>query len=169
MASSITLNLPENDILAQSSLLMFRNGIHWLRQKIKNQMKEKLSIIVYTDICLGIVNRKSIAWTHRHWPDKLIFRFAPNNLHFQGWDFIKENKKKRKKVFFSWSLSWSRACFLSFFLDRYFFFLIAFLVGSVFSLLFLSFSWSKACFLVFFYKFPTLIMCSIVWYPDCSW
>ena len=86
--------------------------------------------------------------------------------YHQRWEFIKENKentlstrkatkKKEKKrnhvleqetdqekkkvfFFFSWSLSWSRACFLSsFFLFSW------------------SLSWSKACFLVFFYKFPT--------------
>ena len=75
------------------------------------------------------------------------------------WEFIKEHKKERKKerkhavdqeptkksikkkrkfFIFSWSLSWSRACCLSFFLDRYRF------------SFFWSLSWSRACFLSFF-------------------
>ena len=73
------------------------------------------------------------------------------------WEFIKGNKKVRKKkentlstkkatkrndqekkkvlFFFSWKLFWSRAYFLSFFL-------------------FLSLSWSKAVSFYFFYEFP---------------
>ena len=90
------------------------------------------------------------------------------------WEFIKENKKvtkKRKKVFllivrflgrecvflpffltvivFSWSLSWSRACFLSLFLDCYRFFLITFLVENVFS-----------CFLTFLFSFLNSHLCT---------
>ena len=50
------------------------------------------------------------------------------------------NLSTKKKIFFlfSWSVSWSRACFLSFFLDRYRFFFLSW-----------SLSWSKTCFLVF--------------------
>ena len=63
-----------------------------------------------------------------------------------------ESKRKRKKVFlFSWSLSCSRACFLSVFL----FFLIVFLV-------------EKTSFLVFFFffKFPPLFVTSSAAYPS---
>ena len=77
------------------------------------------------------------------------------------WEFIKEHKKERKKerkhavdqeptkksikkkrkfFIFSWPLSWSRACFLSFFLDR--------LLGRKRVFLFSYF--------FFFYKFPPL-------------
>ena len=70
--------------------------------------------------------------------------FSLTELQYLRWEFIKENKEVRKKkentpstkrpikkkrflFFFSWSLSWSKSCFLSFF------------------------SWSKSCFLSFFF------------------
>ena len=53
-------------------------------------------------------------------------------------------------IVFSWILlSWSRACFLSFFLGRYCFFFLFFFDKSMFSFV--------LTYLVFFYKFPTLI------------
>ena len=72
----------------------------------------------------------------------------------------KENALSTKKIIkiffiFSWSLSGSRACFLSFFLDHYRFLFFSWsLSGSracflSFFYFSWSFSWSKACFLVF--------------------
>ena len=69
----------------------------------------------------------------------------------------KEIRKKKKVLkvfflFFSWSLFWSRVCFLFFFLDRYrlsFFSWPRACFLSFFSwpLSFFLFSWSRACFL----------------------
>ena len=91
------------------------------------------------------------------------------NKH-SGVGIYRWKKEDLKTCFFSWS----RSCFLSFFLGRdlgsFFFswsiscFLSFFLIASVISFFFswiLLFSWSKACFLSFFlksffYKFPHL-------------
>ena len=88
------------------------------------------------------------------------FLIAHFSISFiQRWEFIKENKKVRKKkntfstkkkesfFFFSWSLSWSRPCFLSF------------LAVIVFSW---SLSWSRACFLSFFF-----FSWSLTWSKAC--
>ena len=66
--------------------------------------------------------------------------------------FLVESERSKKDFFFffSWSLFWSRACFLYFFLDRYSFFYFSW-----------SLFWSKACFLVFFHKFPTQIITEV--------
>ena len=70
----------------------------------------------------------------------------------------KKNKNSTKKVikrqrkfflFFSWSLSWSSSCFLSFFscfLDHFLSRVIVFFLFFLFSW---SLSWSSSCFLVF--------------------
>ena len=81
-----------------------------------------------------------------------------------------ESDKEKKTLFFSWSLSWSSSCFLSFFLvswslswssssflSFFLFFLIAFLVEFLFSC-FLTFLFS------FIHKFPpqlsSFILCT---------
>ena len=137
--------------------------------KVKQPLQKESVPLQYFTICAG-----SHGW---FWIDGWF------------WFIYKRHKKVRKKKentlstrepikkkdFFSWSLSWSRACFLSFFLDRSRFFYFSW-----------SLSWSRACFLsflsfflyrflgrkrvffsyffVFFYKFPPLL-CSfhILW------
>ena len=93
------------------------------------------------------------------------------------WEFIKENKKARKKeskhalnqendqgkksFFLSWLLSWSRASFLSFFLTVIvFFFLIYFFGESVFyfSFFFMIAFLIESVFSCFFYKFPPQVV-----------
>ena len=96
------------------------------------------------------------------------------------WEFIKENKKVRKKDFLLyWSLSWSTACFLSFFAWRLSFFLDRFLGRRRVFLLFFFFLYrflgQKRVFLfshllVIFCKFPPLarIMGHLVCMDVCN-
>ena len=84
-------------------------------------------------------NEAHFLFTDLQWQKLLEIgaRFCPVD---QRWECIQENKNK-KIFFFSWTLSWSRACFLplfSCFLDRF--------LGRV------------LIFLLFFYKFPSLLV-----------
>ena len=133
--------------------LRFNTFKHDFLMKVINNAKIFLCMFMRTvsvDIS-AFCRRIMVQGVHCVFPRNVLF--YPKYAYLR-WEFIKENKKKEldqesdqeKKesfFFFSWSLSWSIACFLPFFLFSWS------LSGRVLVLLF-------SYFLVFFYKFPPL-------------